>query len=126
MSEPPSGGGDALIPLTPPPPAFQDEETAQLVEQSLARRQQRGWNLHSISLSPLSPSSRRNREEDDPVIGSEAAEEEVSEGRPSRARSSRTLTSGSVKLDGFIQLESELGAQKVLYRYVDVYENQRG
>jgi hypothetical protein len=126
MSEPLSGEEDALKPLSPPPPAVQDEEIAHLVDQSLARRQQRGWNRHSILHSPLSPSSRKKRDDEDAVIAPEAAKEEANEARPSRARPSRTLTSGSVKLEGLIHMERELRAQKVLYRYVDVYENQRG
>jgi hypothetical protein len=126
MSGSPYGEENESPSLSPPPPAVQDEEIAHLVDESLARRQQRGWSRHSIPHSPLSPSSRKRRDEEDPLIVPEEAEEETSEGRQSRPGPSRTLTSGSVKLEGLIQLERELGAQKVLYRYVDVYENQRG
>ena len=126
MSGPSPGDENAPISLSPPPPAVQDEEIAHLVDESLARRQHRGWSRHSIPHSPLSPSSRKRRDEEDPLIVPESAEEETSETGTSRPRPSRALTSGSVKLEGLIQLERELGAQKVLYRYVDVYENQRG
>jgi hypothetical protein len=125
MSGSPSGEENDLTSLSPPPPAVQDEEIAHLVDESLARRQQRGWSRHSIPHSPLSPSSRKRRDEEDPSIVPEA-EDETSEGRQSRPGPSRTLTSGSVKLEGLIQLKREVGTPKVLYRYVDVYENQRG
>ena len=126
MNESPSGAENGLVPLSPPPPAVQDDETAQLVEDSLARRQPRGWRKHSLALSPLSPTSRKRRNEGEPVLVPETAGEQPSDAGSSRPYPSRTLTGGSVKLDRLIQEECHLGEQKVLYRYVDVYENQRG
>lgn len=125
MTERPPNEDDAIPPLSPPPPAVLDDETAQLVDESLARRHSRGWNRHSLPLSPLSPNSRRKKDEETDVIA-EASEDAVQEARPSRFRPSRTITSGSVKLEGLKQAEEHLKAQKVLYRYAEVYENQRG
>ncbi|KIM20886.1 hypothetical protein M408DRAFT_30021 [Serendipita vermifera MAFF 305830] len=71
--------------------------------------------------------SKKNRDDEEGDVIAEAREEaEAEEARPSRTRPSRSITNGSVKLEALIQVEHDLSMQKVLYRYAEVYENQRG
>lgn len=173
--------------ISPPPPAVQDEETAQLVDAALAKRHSKSWR-HSLQHSPLSPLSPnfRNKQKQPASSNKNATpttaentnvaegdpENEDIEGKPGesgengrgssspsaavpiaeragadeaasgtlrrgqrKAAPQRLETFGSVKLENKLLLEQDpataqtgktTDSQKVLYRYADVYENQRG
>jgi hypothetical protein len=175
--------------LSPPPPAVQDEETAQLVDAVLAKRHSKSWRhslQHSPLLSPLSPNLRNKQKQSasasapptatvpetegqDEAVNEERAEESVENGesgengrgssstsaalpsteRPGadepalgtlrrgqrKAAPQRLETFGSVKMEDLLHKDQDpltaktgktSASQKVLYRYADVYENQRG
>jgi hypothetical protein len=129
------------LPLSPPPPSIKDDDTEILVDQELAKRlSKKGW--HRISFphghSPVSPFSAASSKTNNSRGGeggesAEGSDENAGATRPSRVIPRRTLTDGSVKLERIThdvadqtspQLKDRL--PKAVYRYVDIYENQRG
>ncbi|PVF95793.1 hypothetical protein CPB86DRAFT_816929, partial [Serendipita vermifera] len=129
-------------PLSPPPPSIKDEDIELLVDQELAKRQsKKGWHRisfphgHHSPVSPFSPASSKtnNSREGDNTDGegAEGSDENAGLTRPARVVPRRTLTDGSVKLERITSDVSDTSPvkerlPKAVYRYVDIYENQRG
>ncbi|CAG8618593.1 5052_t:CDS:10 [Acaulospora colombiana] len=130
-------------PLSPPPPSIKDEDIELLVDQELAKRQsKKGWHRisfphgHHSPVSPFSPASSKTNNsrgvDSTDGGGAEGSDENAGLTRPARVVPRRTLTDGSVKLERITSDSSDQTSPKgeklpkAVYRYVDIYENQRG
>lgn len=105
------GPNDLLAP--PPPAAVEDQETAAIVDQELAKRHANArWKP---SFSP--------------------SKDDIMDSPPTPPENSDRLVTrqGTVKLDALVALETASSSvhtgpspSKVIYKYAQVYENQRG